>query len=91
MAITFKGISNKLLNISFNPYKLRYQILSTFEVSDFFILNCNCKKNYFVAENVNALIKGNKEPVTHKFLFYDPKGKFIEEYLFKTSDYLIAI
>ena len=88
---SLKKISNKILNASFNPYKLRYQIFSPFEVSDFFVLSSECKKNFFVAENTNALIKGDKEEIIHQFLFYDPEGKFIKEFLFKTTDFFIKI
>ena len=88
--IFIKKIYTKFLILSYNPYKLKYQILSPREVSDFFIWSGNFK-NYFIAENTNALLKGIKEKVTHKFFFYSPDGILIKEYEFQTINYFEKI
>ncbi len=86
-----KRIYYKLINISFNPYFLKYQIFKPIDISDFFVWSACFDDNIFVAENIYALLKGKKYEVTHIFKFYSPNGKFVKEFEFKSSDYFAKV
>ena len=60
-------------------------------VSDLFVWSPYAKKTYFVAENIRALIKGEKVRVTHFLRFYSRDGAFLREDSHSDDDFFSRI
>ena len=45
---------------------------------------------YFIGENIYSLLTGEEEEITHKFMFYSPKGILIDEQEYISKDFIAA-
>ena len=78
-------------NRSSSPYSYSTAFKLPRSVSDFFAWSPYARKTYFVAENVRALIKGEKVKVTHLLRFYSRKGVFLREDSHSDDDFFSRI
>lgn len=80
-----------LKNRSSSPYSLKTALTLPNSVSDFFTWSPHTKKTFFVAENIRALIKGEKVKVTHFLRFYSSDGAFLREDIYSYDDFFCRI
>ena len=74
-------------NINHNPYAIWAILNPPTNVSDFFVIDSDCNKVEFIAENIRAMILGRKVNVTHNFKFFSEGGTPIGEQTFKSKDF----
>lgn len=91
----FPGKIYHLLSAIKNRSSYPYSFSTIFKlpesISDFFVWSPYARKTYFVAENVRALIKGEKVKVTHHLKFYSRDGVFLREDSHSDDDFFSRI
>ena len=60
-------------------------------ISDFFVWSPKFANIFFIAENANALLSGEKKSTTHVFKFFSSEGKLIRELEFQSDDFISEI
>ncbi len=78
-------------NINHNPYSLRALQSQKSNVSDFFVFDKDCHRLTFVAENVRALLLGEKVDVKHNFIFFSEKGNVLQKRIFYSNEFFTKI
>ena len=80
-----------LKNINHNPYALWAILNPPSNVSDFFVIDTDCNRVDFIAENIRAMILGRKINVTHNFKFFSEDGTLLGKQTFKSKDFFNKI
>ena len=76
-----------LKNINHNPYKLGSLEIQKSSISDFFVMDRDCDKISFVAENIRALLLGEKVEVKHNFVFFSGEGNILQKKIFCSNEF----
>ena len=69
-------------------YSLPSLLLPPKAISDFFVWSPNFEKIFFIAENANALLSGEKKSTTHVFKFFSSEGELIKKLQFQSDDFI---
>ena len=80
-----------LKNINHNPYSLKALNIQKSSVSDFFVFDRDCHRLSFVAENVRALLLGEKVEVKHNFIFFSNDGNFLYKKIICSNEFFSKI
>jgi hypothetical protein len=80
-----------LKNINHNPYSLWAMFNPPDNVSDFFILDSECEKVVFIAENIRAIMLGREVNVIHNFIFFSMEGVFMGKQTFEAKSFFNKI
>jgi len=80
-----------LKNFNHNPYVLKALQNQESSISDFFIFDRDCHRLYFLAENLRALLLGEKLNVKHNFIFFSSQGNFLEKKTFYSDEFFSKI
>ena len=54
-------------------------------VSDFFVMDTECEKVVFIAENIRAIMLGREVNVIHNFMFFSMEGVFLGKQTFEAK------
>ncbi len=90
----FGALKNILSFISKNrssPYSIKNIFFSQVNISDFFVWNPHVERIDFIAENIRALLTGEKIEVFHCFKFFSHKGDLISLEKHKSSEFFTRI
>ena len=91
LPIKSKLFLSYLKNINHNPYSFTALNIQKSSVSDFFVFDRDCHRICFVAENVRALLLGEKVDVQHNFIFFSNEGNIIKKKIFCSNEYFTKI
>ena len=91
LPIKFKVFFNYFKNFNHNPYILRALKTQKSSISDFFVFDKDCYRISFLAENVRALLLGEKVDVKHNFIFFSKDGNFLQKKTFCSNDFFKKI
>lgn len=80
-----------LKNINHNPYNLRAMLNPPDNVSDFFVIDSECEKVVFIAENIRAIMLGREVNVIHNFMFFSMEGVFLGKQTFEAKSFFSKI
>tara|TARA_B100001248_G_C27337564_1_gene434607 strand:- start:267 stop:1091 length:825 start_codon:yes stop_codon:yes gene_type:complete len=78
-------------NFNHNQYSLWAMLFPPNNLSDFFIMDTDCEKVVFIAENIRSLILGREVNVTHNFKFFSQDGIFLGKQTFKGKEFFNKI
>ena len=91
LPIKSKVFLSYLKNINHNPYKLGSLEIQRSSISDFFVIDRDCDKISFVAENIRALLLGEKVEVKHNFVFFSGEGNILQKKIFCSNEFFTKI
>ena len=91
LPIKSKLFLSYLKNINHNPYSFRALNIQKSSVSDFFVFDTDCHRLSFVAENVRALLLGEKVDIQHNFIFFSSEGNVLKKKTFCSNEYFTKI
>tara|TARA_Y100000991_G_scaffold210688_1_gene192254 strand:- start:1578 stop:2402 length:825 start_codon:yes stop_codon:yes gene_type:complete len=80
-----------LKNINHNPYSLWAMFNPPDNLSDLFVLDNECEKVVFIAENIRAIMLGREVNVIHNFKFFSMEGVFLGKQTFEAKSFLSKI
>ena len=87
----FKKIIYLISKKRSSPYSIQSIFLSQVNISDFFVWNPHVERIDFIAENIRALLTGEKIEVFHCFKFFSHKGDLISLEKHKSSEFFTRI
>ena len=91
LPIKSKVFLSYLKNINHNPYNLRSLKIQNSSISDFFVFDRDCYQLSFVAENIRALLLGEKVEVKHNFIFFSSEGNVLHKKIVCSSEFFTKI